>query len=203
MAVFIHNSHNKTFELLYEGRVLETWVQEDRVLSDVYADCRYVRIWNPTTQKPETHRVKAFFELDPREVEVEVDATDIVLEQYQRYQRKSEALNRMTLVEQEVTQARMAAEDAWHAPVKGKTMVVTRSWKERKKGTVGIVFWVNGSRVGIRTSDARDGSGRWLDVIWCDAKHLANVEPFDYEIPEELTARLQDALDAAKEAGAL
>ncbi len=62
------------------------------------------------------------------------------------------------------------------APKPQPEAVVARVAKDQPvtvRGQVGIVFWVNGSRLGIRTSDRRE-AGRYVDVIWCNASEVSD-----------------------------
>lgn len=64
-------------------------------------------------------------------------------------------------------------------PRVGSRVVVTRGRKVAK-GTRGVVMWVGTARygasvrtrVGIATSDRRDTSGRYADVVWTDASNV-------------------------------
>jgi hypothetical protein len=73
--------------------------------------------------------------------------------------------------------ANVRREAEHNRPVSGKRMIV---FKGRKVplGTTGLVFWVRDGRVGLRTSDRKDNSGKWADIVWVNESNLKNVEPF-------------------------
>jgi hypothetical protein len=177
----------------FEGLVLKEWVQEDRVMSDVYANCTYILVWDEEKDEPRSIRVQAHFECDPTRARIEVDATPEVVAKWEAHKARQSAIRRLQTARSEVLRDRQRAESEHHNPVKGKVMVVKRSWKEVKRGMEGEVFWVRGNRVGLRTSDAKNDKGNWADVIWCNASQLCNKAEFEHTIPDHLMRNVQDA----------
>jgi len=62
----------------------------------------------------------------------------------------------------------------------GRLVRVVKGRKVRK-GTQGTLFYMKetiyGVNCGLRTSDRKDGRGRWQDVVWVDLKNLCVVNP--------------------------
>lgn len=178
------NSWNREIEkteTTHEGLVLTpSWSQEERVMSDIWADVSYCKVWNIEKQAAVAIVLGYHFELGLRFGTPTVDAPPEIMAQYEaavaaeKAERERLEVERAERAEQERELA------AWNRPEHGKRMQVVRGRKV-KKGTVGLVFWLddcrNPSRVGLALSPEKDSRGRFTNVAWVDAQYLANLAP--------------------------
>jgi hypothetical protein len=123
----------------------------------------YAYVWNWEKQEPEEifYATTRFPSTGANAV---VDATAEVVAAYDAYRAKK--------AEQKA--AAQAVEDAKQIAV-GKKVVVARGRKV-PKGTVGKVIWLGqgdwGWRAGVATSEKKDATGKYADVVWTAAKNL-------------------------------
>lgn len=113
----------------------------------------YMVVWNPETQKTESHEFASTRGWSYPCYASHADATPEVLAAYEQFKRDQEA---------KADAAR--AEQIRRTPAKGKTLKVVRGRKV-KIGTTGICFWLGnsnfGQRVGIKDSD---GTVYWTSI---------------------------------------
>lgn len=179
MAIETYNLRdtNRVITKSYEGCVVAKFVQCNRVMSDIYADEYFAIAWNEAKGTWDTIQYSSCFELDPIRGSATVDATPEIMD---RYLAKLE--NEKRLREEADTARReqirlIQAKIAHNTPTIGKEMVVAKGRKVAK-GTKGIVFWVRDGRVGLRTSDRKEGKN-WADVVWVTASNLESTTPFE------------------------
>lgn len=203
MAITTWNSATPDLQsTTHKGLVLARYVREERVMSDIYANCEYALVWDPETLNTKEIRVRALFELDPRCSRIEIDANMWIHALWQARKARDVAQQKLNQYQQRVDQITADQEREFNSPVFGKTMVVTRSWKTVKRGVSGIVFWIRGNRIGLRTSDAKDSKGGWADVLWCQASQLANAQEFEPVLDDCHMAQLQLLLENLRKAEA-
>lgn len=156
----------------HEGLVVgRSWRQEERVMSDVYADASYCHVWNPETKTVDTVCLGYYFELCSKFGHAEIDATEEILAEVARQAAEATAKALAAQQARREAEAKAAKEAALNAPEYGKTMVVTRGRKV-PVGTTGKVFWMRDGRVGLALDDTKDARGRNANVAWVDAAYL-------------------------------
>lgn len=162
----------------HEGVVLTpSFTRCERVMSDIYADVSYCLVWDRESGRAIEVSLGAHFELCSTFGHAVVDATPEVVAAYEAWQAEVEAKR------QAAEQARRleAAKAAWNAPAVGKTMRVARGRKV-PVGTTGEVFWLGagnyGPRAGLALSNRTDARGRFVDVVFVDARNLDNATTF-------------------------
>jgi hypothetical protein len=161
----------------YVGCVVATYTDVKRVMSDIYSDVYYAIVWDEAEATFKHVQYSSAFECDARRGVATVDADAGMLLRHkaklraEAKRREDEDLARR----QKLANVRREAEH--NRPVSGKRMIV---FKGRKVplGTTGLVFWVRDGRIGLRTSDRKDNSGKWADIVWVNESNLKNVEPF-------------------------
>lgn len=178
------NSWNREIESTrtsHEGVVLTTaWVEEERVMSDIWANVSYCLVWNPQTNQAQRVCLGQHFELCNTFGEAIVDVDPAILATHQAQQEAARLAHEEAerKLAEGRTIERMRAD--WNRPEKGKMMQVIRGRKV-PKGTFGRVFWVddlrNPTRVGLTRNDVKDERGHYVNVIWVDAAYLANMAP--------------------------
>lgn len=175
------NGHSvvESTEVTHEGLVVQApWSVCERVMSDIWADVRYCRVFNPETGKAEVKCLGELFELNPRTGWATVDASPEVLAEVTR-QDAAEAAAREAVEIARAEAAEIArAERERNRPLIGKTMKVVRGRKV-PKGTEGIVFWMDSfrepTRVGLALDETRNPKGQYANVAWVDAAYLVAV----------------------------
>lgn len=166
-------------QTLYVGEVVSTHSSCERIMSDVWATCYYYTRWDIEKGEP----VVACYGNSEfgSDTEVTVDAPDDLKKVYELHKAAEQAKRQAEKAAQYVREEREKAERDWHAPEKGKVMVVVRGRKV-PQGTVGKVFWLddiyNPYRAGLAVSDERDDQGRYSDVVWVNADYLKNVDDY-------------------------
>lgn len=156
----------------HEGLVVsESWLREERVMSDIYATVGYCKVWNPETKTVETQCLGHHFELCHTFGEVTVDASPEILAEVARQDAEAEAKAEAARQARYEAEAAARAEALRNAPVQGKLMKVVKGRKVAK-GTIGKVFWMRDGRVGLALDDTKDAKGRHANVAWVDAAYL-------------------------------
>jgi len=174
-----YNSEPKTYTS-HEGLVVSApyTLHSVRIMSDVWADFRCVKVWDATEQK--AIRVDlSNTEFDVKTGVSTIDAPAEIIAEVAR--QEAEAIAKQAAYEKASREAaaRKAAEDAFNFPQKGMIMQVSNP-RSRKvaPGTVGVVFWLddfrNPSRVGLGTG-GKDASGRYSKVVFVNAAYLKNT----------------------------
>ena len=160
----------------HEGLVVEdAWRREQRVMSDVYADVSYCRVWNPETKMTEVVNIGTHFECCNTFGKATVDAPADILEERDR-QVAAANLQRV-LAERSAAEIAVAERKAAmvNFPERGKVMRVVRGRKV-PVGTVGEVFWMDNprrpTRVGLALDNTRNAKGSYANVAWVDAAYL-------------------------------
>ena len=183
------SSYNRPVEktwTTHEGLVVGAeFTRCERVMSDVYADVSYCRVWNPTTKTVKTVTLGTHFELCFKYGNAEVDAPAHILKAVELQEEVAQQAAQQVHQERLEREAREAALHDWHIPQRGMLMQVVRGCKV-KKGTIGRVFWLDDfrspTRVGLATSQVKV-NGRYRDVAWVDAAYLQNMKPHpEYEV---------------------
>jgi len=141
-------------ETTHVGLVMSpSWSKEERVMSDVYADVRRCRVWDPTKGETGTVRLGSNFENETTRGEATVDADPAVLAAWKAEEdRKAEAYRVAEADRLEAgTEARFKA--LLTEVKKGAEAVVVKGRKV-PKGTRGVITWAGpgnyGPRVGIK-----------------------------------------------------
>lgn len=163
----------ETTTVTHVGRVIDTEVRCNRVMSDIYADCLYAWVIEDDGSMKSVH-CKSYFECDTRKVSVTKDAAP-------EWLRLAAAKTAVKLAsEKVVAQDRMAEHDSEQAvanlvaPKHAQKLVVTRKGKNVKNGETGVCFWIgqskfdNGLRVGFISDE--DGSKKYVGMGSC--RHL-------------------------------
>jgi len=180
-----HEEWVATGEVTHEGMVIGTFVREDRVMSDVYADCHYAQVWDPETETVQDIRIGCAFELSTVKAETIVDCAPEYRERKAELDAEEDERRAAADKRRRQDAHRDAARAEHDKVVWGKRMRVVRGRKVRI-GTEGKVFWVKGGRCGLALSDKKDVHGRNKDVAWVDCNYLENVILFEYQMPLEL-----------------
>ena len=174
MAITWIDKDRKVVKVTHEGLVLvASETRCVRVMSDIYSDETYARVWNPEKGEAEWVHINSCFELfaGPRGLAV-VDATPETLKAWDDL--KAEQKRQRQYEERLVTEH--YRKQAWDSPERGKQMRVVRG-RKIPKGTEGIVFWVREGRVGLALDDQRDLQGHYTNVVWIDGQNLENILP--------------------------
>ncbi len=158
-------------EVTYQGCVVEEVVREERIMSDVWATCRYAIVWDAEKSKFLTVSLgNSEFSGTWSSNLVKVDATAEVLELWNVHRLAESYRDRLLESDRryynELTVKMTIAN--------GKTVRVVRGRKV-PQGTEGVVFWMRDGRLGLRTSDRRNDRGQWADVVWVTANNCAVV----------------------------
>lgn len=157
----------------YEGRVLTTYCDECRALSDVYVMASYATVIEADgTYKNVLYNYN--FELDTRNGVAIVDAPEDVVQAWNTHKQTLITLRHQK--EHDAALLRMQKEEARrkNRPEKGKVMRVVRGRKV-KIGTVGEVFFVRDGRVGLNVTGKKDTRGWAVDPVWVNADYLVAV----------------------------
>lgn len=153
-------------EVEFAGCVVKTFVQEERVMSDVYADVGRAVVYNVEKDAFETVYVRAYFELDRGGREALVDATPEVKALYEAHLAVQEAEAKLN----EAKRYRARSLEAMKTPMKGRTIKVVKGRKV-PVGTVGTCFYVGqgdyGMRVGLKTAAG--------ETLWTAASNVEAV----------------------------
>jgi len=165
----------KSTSTTHEGLVVGgNFAREQRVMSDVYANVRYCRVWNPEKGKAEVISLGAIFECNTKLGDAEVDAPQAILDEVARQEAEAEQARKDAEEARRVEDLRTAAEREFNRPEKGKVMQVVRGRKV-PKGTVGRVFWMRDGRVGLDLTGRKSSDGRRANVAWVNAEYLVNA----------------------------
>ncbi|MFA5618214.1 MAG: hypothetical protein WDK95_15385 [Syntrophorhabdaceae bacterium] len=157
----------------YEGRVLATYCDECRVMSDVYVMASYATVIEADgTYKNVLYNYN--FELDTRNGVAIVDAPEDVIQAWNTH--KQVLLTHRRRQEYDAALLRVQEEETRrkNRPEKGKVMRVARGRKV-KIGTVGEVFFVRDGRVGLNVTGKKDAKGWAVDPVWVNADYLVAV----------------------------
>lgn len=166
----------------HEGCVLETFTRVERVMSDIYSDEYYARVFDIEKGTIETLKIGSAFELfcgpwGRAVVDVTPDIRDLMKARGELAAAQAKADRAL----ERCRRLREKAEADWHRVEKDKVMVVVRGRKV-PQGTVGKVFWLddihNPGRAGLAVSDERDENGRYADVVWVNADYLKNADEY-------------------------
>ncbi len=148
MAITSINKDGST-EVSFKGCVVAVYKKEERVMSDVYADVLYAKVYKADADTFEDVYVRAYFECDPGTSTATVDATQAIQDLYAAHQAVKAAEHALN----EAKRSRTIALAALKAPAKGRTVKVVKGRKV-PVGTVGECFWMGsndfGARVGIK-----------------------------------------------------
>lgn len=154
----------------HEGLVLEAFITRvDRVMSDIYADQYYARVWDPEAGQIRDLLIGSSFELfcGPYGSATE-DATPETLAAAKDLKEAQAEKARKAREERE----RKAAEAEAKVPRKGRWVRVTKG-RKYPKGLEGFCFWTGsgrwGPRAGVQIGD-EDG-----EVIWIALGNLEAV----------------------------
>ena len=177
----------------HEGLVLEVFEKEERIMSDVWEMMSWVTVWDEESNAPKSDRRRNMGNHWSDSIRVTVDATPEIVAKFDAWKELRNAKSVLSGAHSDIAQANSRASADHHTPANGKTVVVTRSHKESRKGDIGIVFWHRGGRSGIRTSDRKNATGQWADVLWVNDTRLANAVEFMPTVDKWLMKRLQDA----------
>jgi hypothetical protein len=183
----------------HRGLVIGTVGRNEQVMSDMWEFFNYAIVWDVAEGHPREINVGSPGIGAYTLAEVEVDASVAIQALADAYdaarEESGQAKAALAYADEE---ARLDVED-WGEVEKGKVMVVARGRKVAK-GTTGKVVWYGpskgsygGIRAGIATDDERDASGRHVNVVFVDAKHLDNAEPFPAARRDELDAEIRAA----------
>jgi hypothetical protein len=149
----------------FTGCVLETFIREERVMSDVYANVKRATVYNVETDAFETVYVRAYFECDSGETDAEVDAIQEIKDLYEAHKLVQETEAKLN----DAKRFRAQQLDALKTPKPGRPVKVVKGRKV-PKGTVGECMRVQdfdfGRRVQIRTLD---GQLHWTAITNCEA----------------------------------
>jgi hypothetical protein len=179
-----HRGDVKERKVSHKGCVLVSpYTHHERVMSDIYADVSYTKVWNPEKQCIETIHLKAHFELDHSDVKVEVDA----LPEYRQAALEWEAEQERQRAEAEAKRQRAEAEKEARKPRRGAMVEVIRKNKRLpEKGTIGVCIWTGHSRewgtprIGMKLDPESE------KVYWGPASCVRRLKP--EEIPEPVVA---------------
>ena len=172
MAITYTESDGTT-TVTHEGRVLATYCDECRAMSDVYVMASYATVVEDDgTYKNVLYNYN--FELDTRGGVAIVDAPEPVVQAWNTHKQALITLRRQQ--EHDAALLRMQEEEARrkNRPEKGKVMRVVRGRKV-KTGTVGEVFFVRDGRVGLNVTGKKDARGWAVDPVWVNADYLVAV----------------------------
>lgn len=160
-------------KITYKGCVIEQFSKVDRVMSDIYADCTYARVWDKEAQEIRSISVKAHFELDNTIYSITPDLTPENAKAVETFKAKIAEEKREMSRKIEIEHL----QEQHNRVERGKRMRIVRGRKG--KGKEGIVFWMRDGRVGVRHSDAKNAKGHWADVTWVNREeYLVNCEEF-------------------------
>ena len=140
----ITNKSDGSVEVTHAGCVVKTYQQEERVMSDVYADVLYAVAYNVEKDTFDTVYVRACFELGADATAV-VDATPAVLALFEAHKAVSEAEAKLN----EAKKYRAHELAALKAPAPGRTIKVMKGRKV-PVGTVGECVRVMQGDYGMR-----------------------------------------------------
>lgn len=152
----------------YAGAVLSTVWRVERIMSDVWADMGYARVWD----EAESRVREVGYAGDGRTYgTVEVDATDDVKAKAAAYDASVAAAAAKRERESEVNRR---VSYAMKVEV-GKDVVVVKGRKV-KKGTAGRVFWMGEGKWGVRVG-LTDAAGA---THWTAASNVEVANPDEY-----------------------
>jgi len=169
---------HETGNVTHVGLVISTFVQCDRVMSDIYSDERYALVWNPEKGESEAVHVGGAFECNARHGKVEIDIKPAYLAAHEAKEEADRKAREEEERERAVKLSAERAEQERNRPVRGKLMQVVRGRKV-PKGTIGRVFGIGEGRVGLALSNEKNERGQHKDVAWVNAEYLESVETED------------------------
>jgi uncharacterized protein YdaU (DUF1376 family) len=188
----------------HEGLVMSTsWATCTRVMSDIYADVYYCRVWNPEKSKAEVVSLGAAFECESRRGSVDsVDCDPDILAAYDAEEARKAEVRRIAERAHSVRVAEAAAERELKAVRKGIEVVVVKGRKV-PRGTRGIVRWEGGNDYGSRIGISVPGEDKLVYTAPSNCEAIvAGLEPG--ETPEggwvdllKTTEKAEAARDAA------
>jgi hypothetical protein len=183
----------------HEGLVMSTsWMQQIRVMSDVWENATYCRVWNPETEAAETITLYISDMSSRRGVVSEVDADRTILEAYDVEEARKAEVRRIAERAHSVRIAEAAAERELKAVRKGIEVIVVKGRKV-PRGTRGIVRWEGGNDYGPRIGISVPGEDKlvYTSPSNCEAL-VAGLEPG--ETPAGGWAALLEATEKAEAA---
>lgn len=192
MAIIRTNKETQETTTTHAGLVVKVWVKCVRVMSDVYDNQQYARVWNPETEAPET--VSCGYAYHGNFDDVVIDASDEIVAKVKAWEA---AVNAKQVAENKAYDHKLreaAAKERVLAPTKGATVEVVKGRKV-PVGTVGNCVWVGAGDYGMRVG-VKDEAGK---VHWTAASNVVAVlegVPTD-EAPEGgWSAYLETVLEA-------
>ena len=175
-----------------------SWMVEERVQSDIYANVSYCRVWNPKTKEVDQVCLGHHFELGVRFGTATIDCDPVIMADIKAKQEAAEKARDIA--------AEKAREDLWESDAKESLMdihvgcqLVVVKGRKVPKGTTGVCIFHKagnyGMRVGIKNSSQEEPF--WTSADNCEVV-FAGLKPG--EDPEGGWQALQKRVRKAKEA---
>ncbi len=150
-----------TIEAAFTGCVVATFVREERVMSDVYANVTYAVVFNADKNTFEDVQVRAHFETRS----VVIDASEDIKAMYDLHQAIRESESKLNQMKRRFADQIVAVK----APVAGRTVKVVKGRKV-PVGTVGRCACVIPGDYGMRVKiEEANGNVHWTAASNCEA----------------------------------
>ncbi len=154
-----------TIEAAFTGCVVATFIREERVMSDVYANVTYAVVFNAEKNTFENVQVRAHFELDSGTRSVEIDASADIKAMYDLHQEIQESESKLNQMKRRFASQIVAVK----APVAGRTVKVIKGRKV-PVGTIGRCACVIPGDYGMRVKiEEANGNIHWTAASNCEA----------------------------------
>jgi ribosomal protein L24 len=177
----------------YEGRVLEIYSREERVMSDVYADVSYARVIEDDGSVRSVF-LRSHFELDVSERRATVDATPEWKAYHATYKAMVDASNAHARAVEWAKRAEKPVAPAFPRIKRGDLVMVTGKVAGLTKGDIVSVDWAGTSkfsdaeRVGVMVDGKR---------VYCPASKVCRVHSAEEMEAAETAAEVATAKERA------
>lgn len=184
----------ENIEILYENCVIESFTKNSRIMSDVYADCYYVKIWNQEKQCVEDISIgnSEFYDKKTEYFTVP-DLSEENNKQYQQFLKDREQEQK----DLEEKRQKEAAERIRLTPTKGKTIRVIKG-RKIPLNTEGIVFWRGTDKYGNINCGILDNTG---NKFYTNEKNIKVIDASIKELPkpEQKLLRIKCSISEERE----